>query len=99
MKQKATENITFHGSLNHKEIDSIFQKTDLMFLPSKSEGFPKVILEAASAGIPSIIYNTYGSSDWMEHKENGFIINKFSEVLELINVLNEKPPRRRECCM
>ena len=70
-------------------MNAIFQQSDLMFLPSKSEGFPKVILEAASAGIPSVVYNTYGASNWMKHREDGFIVNNFDEVkgivIELLN--------------
>jgi glycosyltransferase involved in cell wall biosynthesis len=58
-----------------------------MFLPAKSEGFPKVILESASSGIPSIVYNTYGASNWMKHRENGFIVNDFDEVKGIVNEL------------
>ena len=58
-----------------------------MFLPAKSEGFPKVILEAASAGIASVVYNTYGASNWMKHRENGFIVNDFNEVKRVVNEL------------
>ena len=47
----------------------------------------KVILEAASAGIPSIVYNTYGASDWIEHKTNGFIVNNFENVKAIVNLL------------
>ena len=75
------------GRLSHKEIRKVFAQSDLFFLPSKSEGFPKVILEAASAGIPSIVYNTYGASDWMKHKENGFIVNDFTEVKGIVEEL------------
>ena len=73
------------------EINIIFEQSDLMFLPSKSEGFPKVILETASAGIPSIVYNTYGASDWMENKKNGFIVTDLDEVKRLQCMPNERP--------
>mgnify|MGYP001205774323 CR=1 FL=1 len=68
-------------------MDRIFQKTDLMFLPSKSEGFPKVILEAASSSIPSILYNDYGADEWINNGENGFVVNKFEEVVSTIKLL------------
>jgi glycosyltransferase involved in cell wall biosynthesis len=80
-------NLIFHGVLNHAKINSVFNQSDLLFLPSKSEGFPKVILEAASAGIPSIVYNTYGASDWMEHRINGFIVNEYDEVKSIVDEL------------
>jgi glycosyltransferase involved in cell wall biosynthesis len=87
LEEKAQKNVFFMGRLSHKEIRKVFAQSDLFFLPSKSEGFPKVILEAASAGIPSIIYNTYGASDWMIHRDNGFIVNDFSEVKGIVEEL------------
>ena len=87
VKLAAPKNIVFHGAMNHKEMDAIFSSSDLLFLPSKSEGFPKVILEAASAGVPSVVYNTYGASNWMNDRENGFIVNDFNEVKSIVNEL------------
>jgi len=87
LAKNASSNVVFHGILSHAKMNEIFQQSDLMFLPAKSEGFPKVILEAASAGIPSIVYNTYGASNWMEHRKNGFIVNDFHEVKVIINEL------------
>jgi len=84
-------NVTFLGKLNHKEMDVIFPSSDLLFLPSKSEGFPKVILEAASAGVPSVVYDSYGASDWMDNKKNGFVVSTFKQVEELVNELLENP--------
>ena len=84
-------NVTFLGKLNHKEMDAVFSSSDLLFLPSKSEGFPKVILEAASAGVPSVVYDSYGASDWMDNKKNGFMVSTFNQVEELVNELLENP--------
>jgi glycosyltransferase involved in cell wall biosynthesis len=91
LKQTASKNVVFHGVLNHKEMDVIFSSSDLLFLPSKSEGFPKVILEAASAGVPSVVYDSYGASDWMDNKKNGFVVSTFHQVEELVNELLENP--------
>jgi glycosyltransferase involved in cell wall biosynthesis len=87
LQNKAPLNVTFFGKLNHNEMDAIFSSSDLLFLPSKSEGFPKVILEAASAGISSVVYNTYGASNWINDRENGFIVNDFNEVKSIVNEL------------
>jgi len=87
LEKKASSNVVFHGVLSHAKMNAIFQQSDLMFLPAKSEGFPKVILEAASAGIASIVYNTYGASNWMKHRGNGFIVNDFHEVKAVVNEL------------
>ena len=83
----STENVTFLGILDHSKIQKILIETDLLFLPSKSEGFPKVVLEVAASGIPSIVYNTYGASEWMTNNVDGFIVDNFEEVKSLISRL------------
>jgi glycosyltransferase involved in cell wall biosynthesis len=87
LEENASSNVVFHGFLSHDKMNAIFQQSELMFLPAKSEGFPKVILEAASAGIPSLVYNTYGASNWMKHRVNGFVINDFNAVKGVVNEL------------
>ena len=86
-KNNVPSNIIFHGILSHAQINLVLNQSDILFVPSKSEGFPKVILEAASAAIPSIVYNTYGASNWIKHRENGFIVNDFNEVKSIVNEL------------
>ena len=87
LEKNASSNVVFYGVLSHAKMNVIFQQSDLMFLPAKSEGFPKVILESASAGLPSIVYNTYGAFNWIKHRENGFIVNDFEEVKGVVNEL------------
>ena len=89
LQNMAPLNVSFFGKLNHNEMDAIFSSSDLLFLPSKSEGFPKVILEAAAAGIPSVVYDCYGASDWINNKMNGFVVSTFNQVEELVNNLLE----------
>ena len=50
LEKKAKKNVTFWGRLDSHTLASKFEIMDLLFLPSKSEGFPKVILEAAASG-------------------------------------------------
>lgn len=79
------KNIIVHGLLIKNDILNIFKIADLHYLPSKSEGFPKVILETANAGIPSILYPHYGCSEWIDDKHNGFIAKDKNEVEVIIN--------------
>ena len=87
----STENVFFMGLLNHSEINEVFKRSALLFLPSESEGFPKVILEAAAAGVASIVYNSYGANEWIDNKKNGFIVTNFNEVVALINEILSNP--------
>jgi len=89
--KKASSNVTFLGLIPHHSIINYFKKSDLLFLPSKSEGFPKVILEAAYSSIPSVLYDDYGASEWIVNRKNGFIVSHFEEVRLLIAELIENP--------
>ena len=47
LKSIVGKNVKFYNSLNHDELSKLLKSMDLNFLPSISEGFPKVILETA----------------------------------------------------
>ena len=87
---KDVHNVIFHGILNHKELNSLFEKIDLHVLPSRSEGFPKVILECASAGVPSLVFSDYGANDWLKA---GFVVNTVEEMENKISYLINNPEK------
>lgn len=84
---KYDTNIKHHGSLNSMQINKVFENIDLHISTSKSEGLPKVTFETASAGIPSIIYNTYGGDYFIDNNKNGFLINNFDEMNNKVDEL------------
>jgi glycosyltransferase involved in cell wall biosynthesis len=82
------KNIICHEKLSHQQLNQLFQSVQLHILPSRSEGFPKVILETASAGIPSLVYSDYGASEWITNNKNGFVVNSCSDMIEVVeNIL------------
>jgi len=91
LENKSSKNVSFHGQLNHLYLSKELINMDLHFLPSRSEGFPKVILETASSAIPSLLYNDYGADSWIDHSENGFVVSTFEEVKSTIDNLIENP--------
>ena len=91
LEERSTNNMIFYGKLAHNEIEKVLNKADLNILLSRSEGFPKVILETASAGVPSIVYSDYGADEWIENNVNGFVLNTKEEVFLKIKELIDKP--------
>ena len=47
----------------------LLRHMDINISFSKSEGFSKTILEAAASGVPSIIYNLFGSDEYIVNKK------------------------------
>ena len=62
-----------------------------MYFPSRLEGFPKVVLECAAAGVPSILYNDYGADEWIISGKNGFVVKDMDEAENTIKYLIENP--------
>jgi glycosyltransferase involved in cell wall biosynthesis len=85
------ENARILGVLQHEKLAELLVNVQLHVLPSRSEGFPKVILETASAGIPSIVYGDYGANEWIVEDTNGWVVNTVGEIENIMKKLQEKP--------
>lgn len=91
IQQHGLKNVTCHGLLDHTQMAALLQTMDLMFFPSRSEGFPKVMLETACAGVPTLCYGDYGADEWITTGKDGFVVNTFDEARAVIHNLYEHP--------
>ena len=64
--------VVFFGKSN--DIEKVLLKTDLFLLPSNSESFGLVALEAMAYSIPIITTNKGGITEVVDHEKNGFTI-------------------------
>lgn len=72
----AVDNVILAGK--QSDVDSFYLKSKVFAFTSSSEGFPNVIGEAMSAGLPVIAFDCVaGPSDMIENNENGFLIRLF----------------------
>lgn len=77
-KQLTVENrVVFTGKKDN--IDSIYTSSSIFAFTSSSEGFPNVIGEAMSAGLPVIAFDCIaGPSDMITNEVNGFLVPLFN---------------------
>lgn len=88
-------NVTYHGRLAHDELSKLLASMDVHIFTSRSEGFPKVTLETAAAGVPSIVYGDYGADEWITSGRDGYVVNKFEEIVDILNDLKVNPDKLR----
>ena len=67
-------NIKLLGSLKHNEIASWMNAADVLFVPSRNEGVPNVILEAMSIGLPVVATKVGGIPEVVIEKRTGFLV-------------------------
>jgi glycosyltransferase involved in cell wall biosynthesis len=82
-------NVEVVGFLNRSEINTLYEKSHLLILPSKSEGFPKVIAEAASYGCIPIATDVSAISQYIDDGVNGFLLkdNKPATILKILDAI------------
>jgi len=72
---KRWENQGLIISLGHVDnIAQLLNEVDLVVLPSYREGVPKILLEAASTGLPIVATDVPGCREIVSHGENGLLV-------------------------
>jgi N,N'-diacetylbacillosaminyl-diphospho-undecaprenol alpha-1,3-N-acetylgalactosaminyltransferase len=73
--KKYNKHVKFLGL--KKDVKKTLSESHLMVFPSRyAEGVPRVLLEAASMGLPLIAYENAGSNEVIHHNKNGYLIEK-----------------------
>jgi glycosyltransferase involved in cell wall biosynthesis len=83
-----------HSSIIHKIVSldivqdhqNYLSVSDVLCLPSSSEGFGSIVIEAAALGVPSIGFDIVGLSDSIENGYSGILVpfknvDLFSEAM------------------
>lgn len=95
LSKKRSSRILFLGSLNKDKVADLMQKSDILVHPSlHNEGFPNVLLEAASSSC-AILATPMGGTEEIINKNTGIIIkpNSNSIYIELKKLI-ENPEKR-----
>jgi glycosyltransferase involved in cell wall biosynthesis len=81
--------VKHHAKLGRKEIVEKFTQADMLVLTSYFEGFARVVMEAAAAGIPVVTTKVSGIQGIVENDVSGYVFDQgdekaFIEAVELL---------------
>ena len=74
-----SHSVTFLGSKFLSKKDSILKKIHVLANPSRSEGLPQVVLEAANMGVPSIVSEATNLARYVEGYRAGLAVRNDNE--------------------
>ena len=77
-------NIIYHNYISYDEIYKIYEKTDLLLIPSVYETGSFTCLEAYAYGIPVIARNNYGLQKLIKHNITGYLVNNDDEFINIL---------------
>jgi len=86
VREQGLSNVTFARGLNMSQLREQYRQSDIFLFPSKWEGSPKVILEAAACGRSVIARSDY-KPETVVDGETGFLGGSDDELLDRLGKL------------
>ncbi len=86
----------FLGSVSQSVVLQTLNEAHVLLLPSKSEGFPKVVSEAWVYGVIPIVSSVGSIPHYIKNEENGFLMDELSSYslqkafVSCLNATDEK---------
>lgn len=94
LAKKISVPVEFTGFIKRQDLNDIYKQSHVLVLPSRTEGFPKVIAEAAAFGCIPVVTDVSCIGQYVSDGVNGFLLRDthpetIARVLErLINTKN-----------
>ena len=83
--------IKLPGWVTPAEVIEWFRKSDILFMPSLSEGLPVVGVQALAMGLAMVVSNIGGFVDLVNENKNGFLISDNDEYEKVLRKLLNNP--------
>ncbi|HPL95297.1 MAG TPA: glycosyltransferase family 4 protein [bacterium] len=93
-----TNKIILIGGISHAELPIYYHLANVLVLPSTSESFGKVLVEAGAAAIPCVASATTGAKEIIKDNKTGFLvpINNLEEMKnKILTVLADKELQKK----
>ena len=82
-----TQHVNFLGSKSRHEVSKLMQQASIFLLSSVTEGFPKVILEAAASGTPQVVTDV-GSCNLVSTNSIGKVVS-VGDTIGISNAISD----------
>lgn len=98
-EQGLEERFFLPGWVTPEEVAAWLARSDILFMPSRSEGLPVVGVQALASGLAIVASDIGGFLDLVENGRNGFLIDRArpSEFSAALRQLLADPARLRAC--
>jgi glycosyltransferase involved in cell wall biosynthesis len=88
------------GNLNRKELDSVFQSSHFLLMPSQSEGWPKSVAEAMWWGTLPVVSPVSCVPEMLAHGARGILVPPNAiKIAEAIASLVNQPDHYQSMCV
>jgi glycosyltransferase involved in cell wall biosynthesis len=88
-------NVCFSDPMPQAQLARLMGEHDILLHPSRVEGMPKVVVEAAATGLPAVIFDAY-RAPVVADGITGYQVKTFEEMLARLKQLIEDEPLRRK---
>ena len=85
------------GVVPNSEVIKYYLAADVFIMPSNSEGFPRVLLEAMASGLPFVAFDVGGVRDIVSEKQLDFVVSRGNVeefVQKLLRLLGDADLRK-----
>jgi glycosyltransferase involved in cell wall biosynthesis len=89
-RTKGLPNVEMHGTLGRTAIREQYRRADIFLFPSRWEGSPRVLMEAAASGLPVIARKDYEPESVIDGK-TGFLAATDEELMTRLSQLLANP--------
>ena len=92
-KYNLQDRFTLLGWVTPEDVIENFGKSDILFMPSLTEGLPVVGVQALAMGLAMVVSNIGGFVDLVDEGENGFLIDDKDDYEKVLRELINNPEK------
>ena len=74
-------NVVYESNLNQDALKEYYNAADILLYPSLADNFPLTILEAMSARLPVLAFDTGGINEVIKEGENGWLVPRANHLM------------------